>query len=145
MDTPSGGSIGYLESYKGVRMGLLDLDSVHLVAIYVGDLSSSQRFYSDILGFEKKSDMGAGIIMRHESSKLTIYMEGNRVLRESPEMNFPMVSICFNAKEGVRRAMEVLRRADVPVIGTFGDLQSDFAGFHFVDPSGNVIEIAGRP
>jgi catechol-2,3-dioxygenase len=126
-------------------MSLLELDAFHLAAIYVSDMDAAQKFYSGILGFEKKTNMGSGVIMRHEAAKLTIYLEGNRQPRDSAEMEFPMTSICLNATNGVKDAMATLTKADIPIVGTFGDMTSDFAGFHFKDPSGNVLEIAGRP
>src|SRR4051812_48267802 len=107
-------------------MSILELDKFHLAAIYVDSIETAQRFYSGILGFVKKSDMGPGIIMRHETSGLTIYVEGNRSVRDSSEMKYPMVSMCFNAKNGVKNAMETLTKLDVPIVGTFGDMDSDF-------------------
>ena len=126
-------------------MSLLDLDKFNLATVYAEDLKVAQKFYTDILGFEKKADMDAGIIMRHEAAKVTLFLEGGRTKRESPEMKYPMISICFNSRTGVKTAMEALKKADIPVIGTFGDMNSDFAGFHFKDPSGNVLEIGGKP
>ena len=83
--------------------------------------------------------------MAHDLAKITIYVEGDRTRRESSDMNYPMVGFCLNAKSGVKSAMSALEKAGIPIVGTFGDFESDFAGVHFKDPSGNVLEIAGRP
>jgi predicted enzyme related to lactoylglutathione lyase len=51
----------------------------------------------------------------------------------------------MNAAEGVAAALEKIKEAGITVVQTYGDFKGKFAGVQFLDPSGNVLEIAGKP
>ena len=126
-------------------MTLLNINGLNVATVYVTDLEKALSFYTEILGFEKTRDMPPGVLLHSKGADLNLYLQGGRELRESPGEKFPLVTVCFNVKEGVRSAFEKMQQADVPILTKYGDFNSEFAGFQFKDPSGNVFEIAGKP
>lgn len=123
----------------------ITLDALNVIAVYCADIVKTQAFYEDLLGFEKVKDMSPGVLLYSKGADLTLYLEGGRSDRPSAEMKFPAVSVCFNAADGVAAATRILKQKEIPIVHTYGDFNSGFAGVQFLDPSGNIVEIAGKP
>lgn len=126
-------------------MSLINIDKLNVTAVYVTDLQESVEFYIKTLGFEKKREMLPGVLLYHQIANLTLYVEPGRQARDQANRHAPHTALCFNAQEGVKQALEALEKSGVPILQKYGDFESEFAGFCFTDPSGNVLEIAGKP
>lgn len=126
-------------------MSTIAIDKLNVLTIYTHDLPKSLQFYCELLGFEKLRDMEPGVLLYSPGANLTVYLEGGRERREPAGMCFPTLSVCFNAREGVKKALETLEEQGVSIVAKYGDFEGPFAGFHFEDPSGNILEFAGAP
>ena len=126
-------------------MSMLTIDRLNVAGAYVTDLAVAIRFYEEVLGFEKERDMEPGILLYSKGADLNLYLEGGRQPRESSARIYPSTFLCFRVKEGVRAALEKIKDSGSTVVSQYGDFESGFSGFQFTDPSGNVIEIAGKP
>jgi len=126
-------------------MALVNINGLNVATVYVTDLNSTVAFYSELLGFEKVMDRSPGVLLHSKGANLTLYVQGGRESRPTAAGNFSHLSLCFNAAEGVKTALEKIEKAGVKVLMKYGDFNGDFAGFQFEDPSGNVLEFAGKP
>lgn len=126
-------------------MALVKINGLNVAAAYVTDLNGAVAFYSELLGFEKAKDMSPGVLLYSKGADLTLYLEAGREARPTAGGKFPHLSVCFNAEEGVKQALEKLEKTGVKIVLRYGDFNGSFAGFQFEDPSGNVLEFAGKP
>jgi predicted enzyme related to lactoylglutathione lyase len=126
-------------------MALVAVDHLNVASVFVDDLDRAVSFYVETLGFEKTRAMDPGVLLHAKGPDLTLYVEGGRKASPTPAGERAHVSLCFNAAQGVKAALAAIERAQIPVVGKYGDFEGRFAGFQFTDPSGNVIEIAGQP
>lgn len=126
-------------------MALVPINAVNVSTVYVPDLEVALKFYTDILGFEKKRDMSPGVLLGLKGTPLSIYLEGGYKPEEKRAIEKSRMSICFNAEEGVKSAMTKLENAGIAIHNQYGDLNGSFAGFYFEDPAGNLLEFAGKP
>jgi catechol 2,3-dioxygenase-like lactoylglutathione lyase family enzyme len=124
-------------------MALLRIDGFNVLTVYVTDVDASLRFYEEILGFRRSREMSPGWLLRHEIAGLTLYLEGGRRPREAAGTKHPVLAMCLNSGEGVNRARDKLKSVGVKIVQEYGD--DKFAGVQFEDPSGNLIEVAGKP
>jgi predicted enzyme related to lactoylglutathione lyase len=128
---------------KEKNMSLLELEKLNVIAIYVDNLAQAMEFYSKVFGFEKRCDLGPGILM-DSGNTLSIYIEGG-YKKTDPKENLTRTSFCISPKDGVKAAWQKISEAGIETLGEFEDHGEEFAMFYLVDPSGNIIEIAGKP
>ena len=131
--------------YRRRIMSMIKINGLNVVGIYATDLEAAVAFYCGKLGFEKGVAMPPGVLLNAKGANLTLYVEGGREPRQGAGVKFPHAALCFNAEEGVKAALEKLEKADVKIIMKYGDFNGKFAGFQFEDPSGNVLQFAGKP
>lgn len=136
------------EVIKIPNAGVLDIDGFNIAEVYVENLSESIEFYCKFLGFKVTREMTPGVLMHQQNAELTVYMqETNTAVAGKPnEQNRrPEVALCFNSAKGVLKCIELLKENNIKIIYQYGSVESSFAGVQFEDPSGNLIEIAGKP
>lgn len=137
-----------LEEYlqmKEKTMPVVGLARFETVAIYVEDLEKALKFYTEILGFEKKRAMGPGCLLELKG-QLSLYLEGDRKPRIKKDIgNIPECVLCFSTDEGLKESWNRLKKAGVETFGDYEALSDDFHMFRITDPSGNLIEFAGKP
>ena len=126
-------------------MSLIGINGLNVLTAYVNNLDEAVSFYRDILGFSETKNMEPGILMDHKDAEIMLYIEGDRQRRESAAEMFNHITFCLNATDGVKDARDKLVGKGIEMIMEYGDLDGEFAGIQFCDPSGNVIEIAGQP
>lgn len=126
-------------------MALLGISSFNVVAVYVDNFDKAFRFYTEVLGFEKKQDMGPGVLLELKD-QLSLYLEGGRKPRpENSEGTLPECVLCFSTNEGLKASFENLKEAGVEIFGEYEEFTPEFHMFRLCDPAGNLIEFAGKP
>lgn len=127
--------------------GLVDTTAYNITTIYVSELEESVKFYTEILGFTKKQDMGSGTLLSVGSGihGTMIYLEGGfEKVERSGSGKQSFSAMCLNAPS-MKKAHDALKEAGIPFHREFTEFGPEFAGFEILDPSGNVIEYAGTP
>jgi predicted dithiol-disulfide oxidoreductase (DUF899 family)/catechol 2,3-dioxygenase-like lactoylglutathione lyase family enzyme len=119
--------------------GSFAINALNVVTLYVKDLSESLDFYCKFLGFKITREMKPGMLLYQDKADLTLYME------TATEQQSPELAICFNSFKGVMKCLELLNENGVKIVQKYGSVDSGFAGVQFLDPSGNLLEIAGKP
>jgi len=125
-------------------MGIIELKEFNVCAVYADDFEASFKFYTDILGMKKSRDMGSGVLLQ-AGDEMTIYLEGGRKERKSPGEKYPSVALCFSTVEGIKASYGRLKEANVRILGDYMEFNPDFHMFICLDPSGNLVEFAGKP
>lgn len=129
----------------GVKMSLIDINGLNVLTVYLHNLDEGVSFYRDILGFSQTNNMEPGVLMEHKGAEIMLYLEGDRQRRESAAEIFNHTTFCLNAANGVKDARDKLVDKGIELIMEYGEFDGEFAGIQFCDPSGNIIEIAGKP
>lgn len=124
-------------------MSLLEIEEFNIATIYVDDLAESMKFYTEILGFKKDFDNGPGVCLKVDNV-LSIYLEGGHAKRNIADKT-AFMSICLYPKGGLKAAWEKLTKAEVKTVGEYEEFGETFGMFRIQDPSGNIIEFAGKP
>jgi catechol 2,3-dioxygenase-like lactoylglutathione lyase family enzyme len=125
-------------------MPAIQLKGLNLPAIYVNDLKEALNFYVDILGMEKLRDLGPGVLLK-ATPDCIIYLESGKIKSPNTKFDKSCVCLCFETNEGVRASYMNLQNAGVEMIGEYHEFDLDFHLFRIADPSGNIIEFAGKP
>ncbi len=117
---------------------------VSSLAIYVTDLERAKRFYTDILGFEIRADLGPTLcFLVSKSGNIDIYLEGghkpSKVDNETARLSFFLES-----EKSASETYAALKSAGVNVLTEPGCVGDDTWCFQFTDPDGNVIEVSGK-
>lgn len=136
------------EISKIPNTGVFDIDGFNVVAIYVENLSASIDFYCKFLGFKVTREMGPGLLMYQANADLKLYIQEANASIGVGKTNHgrrPKLSLCFNSAKGVFACVELLKQNNIKIIDQYGSAESSFAGVRFEDPSGNLLEIAGKP
>lgn len=126
-------------------MSIVGLARFETVAIYVVDFEKALKFYTEILGFEKIRNMGPGCLLELKG-QLSLYLEGGRKPRIKKDIGtVPACVLCLSTTEGLKESWNRLKKAGVETFGDYEALSDDFHMFRIADPSGNLIEFAGKP
>ena len=107
-------------------------------------MKASLDFYIGTLGMKKIKEMGDGVLLQ-ALGDLTIYLEAGRTTAAADPISGPVSCMCFSLEEGIQASYETLKKAGVPMVGHYFDFGPEFHMFRVADPSGNVIEFAGKP
>lgn len=125
-------------------MSTIKIKDFNLCTLYVDHFDENLKFYTEILGMKKIRDMEPGVLLS-ANDQLTIYLEGGREPGPTAGMEGPCTSICFSTEEGIKTSYEKLKDAGVRMVGKYFDFGPEFHMFRIADPSGNIIEFAGKP
>ena len=119
--------------------------SVNTVAVYVSDMERAKRFYTEILGFKIKYDIGPTLcFLVSESGNINVYLEaGNKpaaVNGESTRLSFFLWTV-----NTVRETFDELKVKGVTIL----DKEPEEVGngvyvFRFLDPDRNILEATGH-
>ncbi|MHC4598966.1 MAG: VOC family protein [Planctomycetota bacterium] len=118
---------------------------VQTIAVYTADLKRAKAFYTDVLGFEITSELGEDLcFLRSRSGTLHVYMEGGR----EPAPVGPRTArlgFFLEAEESARETFERLRDRGVTMLHEAPEeVGDDLACFQFIDPDGNILDVAGK-
>lgn len=126
-------------------MPVVNIQEFNLVSIYVDCFDECFRFYTEILGFKKTREMGTGVLLQ-VGDTLCVYLEGGyKPVTHGKELTETCTCICVSTLEGLKKSYEELKSAGVKILGEYAEFSKDFHMFRIQDPSGNILEFAGRP
>ena len=125
-------------------MSLIKVQDFNVATVYVDDFEEGLKFYTEVLGIEKTVPQGPGVLL-NANNQLTIYLEGGRQKKSDALSQTPETCLCFWPECGVKKAYELMKEAGVTLVGEYMDCGETFHMYRCADPSGNVIEIAGKP
>ena len=114
-----------------------------IIAIDVTDIDRAERFYTEMLGFERGEQMlSPGVTL--SAGDCSIYLRDEQITAGREQVKHPEITLCL-VVPGVRNAYERLREAGVKITGELVAPSEYFATMAIADPDGNPIEIWGKP
>ena len=118
---------------------------VSCLAVYVTDYERSKRFYTKILGFEVRVELGPDLcFLVSKSGKINIYLEGGYKAGPINEQR-ARLSFFLDAEKSVYETYEALKSAGAKILQDAPEQVGDGTyAFRFEDPDGNIIEVAGK-
>lgn len=125
-------------------MGVVKLKEFNLPEVYVVDLDESIKFYTEVLGMKIERNLFDGVLLR-ATPDCIVYMEGGRNPHGVDPATTACTCMCFSTSEGLRESYDKLVDAGVSIVTHYTEFSEYFHMFRIADPSGNVIEFAGRP
>lgn len=119
---------------------------IRALAIYVTNMERAKKFYTEILGFEVSAEIGPNLCFLESKSKdIHIYMEGGNK-PASINNQTSRLSFFLQAESSAPETYAALKAAGVKLLQEAPELVGDDTScFQFVDPDGNIIEVAGNP
>jgi len=124
-----------------VRLSRLD----HL-AIYVSDLSSAERFYTNELGMRLRDRLGDMTLVECGGINIGLIKRPDLAPRDSSIIQNPLARAhhaFLVEREDFAAARMALEAAGVPTHGPVD--WGDHECFYFLDPDGNLLEIVTPP
>ena len=123
----------------------LAIEGFNVAAVYVDDLEESLDFYTNILGFEKKAEIGGGIQIQlnTENNDIALYLQGGYA-KDDREYHVSKISLCFDTPS-VKTTFQKAKDLDLPVCLEYQEVGGNYAMFCIFDPSGNQIMFTGNP
>lgn len=116
------------------------------LVIYVTDMERAKRFYTEVLGFEVRVDLGPSLcFLRSKSGEIDIYLESGHK-PASVDNQTSRLSFFLESEKTASETYAALKGSGVKLLGDAPELVSDdTACFQFADPDGNIIEVSGKP
>ncbi len=123
-------------------MAKTDVTDVAFVAVYAQDYETSYKFYKDVIGLKKVSDMSEHACYFQLAGEVGLYLEGDcNKVDYGPKTARTSFAIMVESAGDMHRK---LRENGIEVIqdDPYG-VGDDKFWFQFFDPSGNIIEVVG--
>ena len=124
-----------------VRLSRLD----HL-AIYVSDLSSAERFYTNVLGMRLRDRLGDMTLVECGGIAIGLIKRPELAPRDPSIIRTPLArahQAFLVERENFNAARLALQAAGAPTHGPVN--WGDHECFYFLDPDGNLLEIVTPP
>ena len=115
------------------------------LAVYVTDLQRAKKFYTDILGFDVRADLGPTLcFLAFKSGNIDIYLEGGHK-PSTVDNQTARLSFFLESEKSASETFAALKSAGVNLLQDEPEQVDDNTYcFQFTDPDGNVIEVSGR-
>ena len=123
----------------------MEVNELGHIVLYVRDLDRSRRFYRDVLGWREVTELGGFGAMfssgrtHHELLLLEVGPEAQPIPEGRRIGMYHFGLKIGTTDEELRDALEVLRRNNVPVVGTADHNVTH--SLYITDPDGNEIEL----
>jgi catechol 2,3-dioxygenase-like lactoylglutathione lyase family enzyme len=114
------------------------------LAVYAGDMARAKAFYTGVLGFEVRTDLGPELcFLVSKSGRLHLYLEaGHRVGR--PAEQDCRLSFFLRTEGSVFAVFDELKNAGVELLDDAPEeVGENTYTFRFRDPDGNILEAVG--
>lgn len=119
--------------------------SIHTIAVYVSDMERARRFYTKVLDFKVKHDLGPSLcFLISDSGNINIYLEAGH--KPNPvDMDDTHLSFFLSTEKSAKETFDALKAAGVEILNDAPQEVGDgvFA-FQFLDPDGNILEATGH-
>lgn len=118
---------------------------VSCLAVYVTDYERAKRFYTEVLGFEVRVELGPELcFLVSKSGEVNIYLEGGYEPGSAGEQ-IARLSFFLETKKSIFETYENLKAAGVKLLQNAPEqVGDDRFVFRLADPDGNLIEVSGK-
>lgn len=118
---------------------------VSCLAVYATDYRRAKRFYTEVLGFDVRVELGPNLcFLVSKSGKVNIYLEGGYEPNAVDE-RMARLSFFLEAEKSVFETYEDLKEAGVRLLDNAPEqVGNDRYVFRLADPDGNIIEVSGK-
>lgn len=122
---------------RGVSM----FRSINTLAIYVSDMERAKRFYTEVLGFDVRVDLGPELsFLVSKSGDIHIYLEAGMEPRPV-DAKSTRLSFFLKSERTAQEAFDTLSKAGVTLLNDSPEEVGDGVyTFRFLDPDGNILE-----
>jgi catechol 2,3-dioxygenase-like lactoylglutathione lyase family enzyme len=117
--------------------------SIHTIAVYVSDMGRAKKFYTEILGFQVRVDLGPTLSFL-KSGDIHVYLEAGHKPRPV-DMDDTHLSFFLETEKSAREAFDELKAAGVKMLEDEPvEVGDGVYAFQFLDPDGNILEATGH-
>ncbi len=118
---------------------------VSCLAVYVTDYERSKRFYTDVLGFDVRVELGPNLcFLVSKSGNVHVYLEGGYETSLAGERT-ARLSFFLDTEKSVFETYDTLKAAGVKLLDDAPEqVGDDRYVFRFADPDGNIMKVSGR-
>jgi catechol 2,3-dioxygenase-like lactoylglutathione lyase family enzyme len=134
------------ESASPAVSSIVTVRKLGMIMLYVMDPERSEKWYRDILGFERASEqyLSPGVTLQAADTLICLTRADAKREGLSRAGDFPGISLCFMV-ESVKRSYEAILAAGVTIAGDYFQPGPSFASLQIADPDENVLELWGNP
>jgi len=119
--------------------------SINTIAVYVSEMEPAKKFYTEVLGFEVKHDLGPTLcFLISRSGDINVYLEAGYA-RGSVSKASTRLSFFLRTEKSVKETFDALKTAGISVLDDAPQQVGDGVFvFQFLDPDGNILEATGH-
>lgn len=119
-------------------------ESASTLAVYVTEMTSAKRFYTEVLGFEISADLGPEFcFLKSKSGKFSVYLRAGHKAH-TVDNKTSRLGFFLRSEKSAAETLAQLKAAGVTVLQDAPEqVADDTACFQFEDPDGNIIDVAG--
>jgi catechol 2,3-dioxygenase-like lactoylglutathione lyase family enzyme len=117
--------------------------SVHTVAVYVSHMECAKMFYTEILGFQVRVDLGPTLCFL-QSGDIHVYLEAGH--KPSPvDIEDTHLSFFLETEKSAKETFDELKAQGVKILDDAPvEVGNGVYAFQFLDPDGNILEATGH-
>jgi catechol 2,3-dioxygenase-like lactoylglutathione lyase family enzyme len=117
---------------------------VKTIAVYVSDIDVAKGFYTGVLGFEVRVELGPKLcFLVSKSGDIHVYLEGGYKPNPADE-DSARLSFFLEAERPVSEVFAELKNAGVDLLEEAPiEVGDNVHTFRFRDPDGNILEVSG--
>ncbi len=117
---------------------------INTIAVYVNDIGLAKDFYTRVLGFEIRAELGPNLcFLVSKSGGIHIYLEGGYKLNRVDE-DTTRLSFFLEAERPITDVFAELKEAEVDLLDEApSEVGDNVFTFRFRDPDGNILEVSG--
>lgn len=125
--------------------GVSTFDSINTLAIYVSDMERAKRFYTEILCFDVRIDLGPELcFLVSKSGDIHVYLEAGMESRPV-DAKSTRLSFFLKTERTAQEAFDELSKAGATLLNDSPEEVGDGVfTFRFLDPDGNILEATGH-
>lgn len=118
--------------------------SADTLAVYASDMERAKKFYTDVLGFRVRADLGPSLcFLESENRKIDIYLESGMKPAQLDNQTC-RTSFFLRAEKTAAETYAALKAAGVKLLQENPEpVSDDLACFQLLDPDGNILEVCG--
>ena len=117
--------------------------SIHTIAVYVSDMERAKKFYTEILGFQVRVDLGPTLSFL-KSGDIHVYLEAGHKPKRF-DMDDTHLSFFLETEKTAKDTFDELKAAGVKTLEDAPvEVGDGVYAFQFLDPDGNILEATGH-
>lgn len=118
---------------------------VSCLAVYVTDYRRAKRFYTEVLGFDVRVELGPNLcFLVSKSGKVNVYLEGGYEPSAVDDQT-ARLSFFLETEKSIFETYDTLKAAGVELLHDAPEqVGDDRYVFRLADPDENIIEVSGK-